>query len=111
MNNKFCVILCGSPNSRTAVDSIDWSAGMDKNLDLMSMDGDKQAMYNVAVMDGANEQLAAAKHKVCQIACRARISLYICSDHASHNLHNLAESVAACQRPSHPHGKPNLDVI
>lgn len=35
-------------------------------MDLMQMGGhDNQAIYNIAVMEGVNEQLAAAKHKVC----------------------------------------------
>lgn len=42
-----------------------WFAGMMDNLDLIEMGGDdNQTIYNIAVMDGINEQLAAAKHRV-----------------------------------------------
>lgn len=35
-------------------------------MDLLSTGGhDRQIMYNVAVMDAVNEQLIAARHKVC----------------------------------------------
>ena len=56
-----------------------WFVGVVDNLDLIEMGGhDSQAIYNIAVMEGVNEQLAAAKHRVCHFNAGVCLCLSVC---------------------------------